>query len=225
MHTQTLTPEERLLRLIETGNGDTKRPGFQDVRTWARRFFPKKEAAPRVAQNGFGAGAPKDLNLKLINVGFSIILGVLMVAIGVNTNRAQPSVKDLSTRLATSTPPAHEQPVVATLRPLGEYVGEVETRDLFHPAPPPKPKEPQPKVAAAAKPPEPAPLDNLREKVKTLKLVGIAWGVTPIAMIEDTARRETSFVKAGQVINQIKVKTILKDRVVLSHGAAEYDLF
>jgi hypothetical protein len=55
--------------------------------------------------------------------------------------------------------------------------------------------------------------------------VGISWGETPIAMIEDTTKRETSFFKAGQFINEIQLKAILKDRVVLSYGDAEYDLF
>lgn len=226
MSTQALTAEEQLLRLIESGDTDARRPGFQDARTWAQRFFPQKEEARRAAQKRLGARASKDLNLKLINAGLSIILGFLLVAIVVNTKRLQPTVEDIALQFAASTPPAQEESVRAAPRPLAEPDGEAEKRDLFRPAPPPAPKEAQPKsVAPAPKPPEPAPADGLREKVKTLKLVGIAWGPAPIAMIEDTARHETSFVKRGQVINQMKVKTILKDRVVLSNGTADYDLF
>ena len=44
-------------------------------------------------------------------------------------------------------------------------------------------------------------------------------------MIEDTAKRETSFLKERESINQIRIKAIFRDRVVLSYGNAEYDLF
>ena len=81
-------------------------------------------------------------------------------------------------------------------------------------------KPPEPPQA-----PKPTPLEILREKAKTLKLVGVSWGETPLAMIEDTAKRETSFLKAGQFINEIRVKAILKDRAILSYEDAEYDLF
>lgn len=196
---------------------------LRDVGTWAALFFPYKERAQRRSRVAAGV-APRELNFKLINLGLIALLVFLVVAIAFNMNRVQPSLKDLSSRVAASRPLTGDEQAVASLRPLADYVGEVEKRDLFHPLLPPKPKEPEPKVAAA-KPPESPPLDSLREKAKTLKLVGISWGATPIAMIEDTTRLETSFLKAGQVINQMKVKTVLKDRVILSYGTAEYDLF
>jgi DNA-binding transcriptional regulator LsrR (DeoR family) len=68
-------------------------------------------------------------------------------------------------------------------------------------------------------------LEILREKAKTLKVVGIAWGETPVAMIEDTTTRETFFLKALQSIGGIRVKAVLKDRVILSYENAEHDLF
>jgi hypothetical protein len=72
---------------------------------------------------------------------------------------------------------------------------------------------------------EPTALDVLREKAKTLKLVGISWGPVPVAMIEDTATRETVFVKERGVINQLRIKAIFRDRVVLTYAGADYDLF
>ena len=112
---------------------------------------------------------------------------------------------------------------MASLGPLADYLRVVEERDLFHPVLPPKPKEPEPKAEPVK--PEATRVEILWEKAKTLKLVGISWGKVPVAMIEDTAKRETSFLKAGQFINEIQVKAILKDRAVLSDGDAEYDLF
>lgn len=215
MQAQHTTPEEKLLRLIESEEKGgsrktaTRRTAFRAVRTWT---------------------AP-ELNPKLINQGLIVLLLLLVAAIALNLNRVQPSLKHLSSQVAASMPPAEQEPALASLRPLADYVGEVEQRDIFNAAaavvaPKPEPKKPQPEAKPKpVKQPTPVPLEILQAKAKNLKLVGIAWGQTPIAMIEDTEKRETSFVKAGQFINEIQVKTILKDRVVLSYRNAEYDLF
>jgi hypothetical protein len=85
---------------------------------------------------------------------------------------------------------------------------------------------------AAVKPPDtpprpsaPTALDILREKAKTLKLVGIMWGPVPVVMIEDTGKQETLFLKEQDAIDDIRIKAILRDRAVLSYGNADYDLF
>ena len=222
---QNLSPEEKLLKLIESGEKGPRRFVFWDVRTWAALFFPLKQKAKRLARFRFPRGlAPRELHFNLINRGLMVLLIFLVAAIAFNMNRVQPSLKALFSQVVASRPLAGEEQALASLRPLADYVREVEKRDLFHPVPPPKPKEPEPK-AALVKPPGPTSLEILREKATALKLVGISWGETPIAMIEDTTKRETSFFKAGQFINEIQVKAILKDRAVLSYGDAEYDLF
>ncbi len=222
---QNLSPEEKLLKLIESGEKGPRRFVFWDVRTWAALFFPLKQKAKRLARFRFPRGlAPRELHFNLINRGLMVLLIFLVAAIAFNMNRVQPSLKALFSQVVASRPLAGEEQALASLRPLADYVREVEKRDLFHPVPPPKPKGPEPK-AALVKPPGPTPLEILREKATALKLVGISWGETPIAMIEDTIKRETSFFKAGQFINEIQVKAILKDRAVLSYGDAEYDLF
>ena len=224
MQAQNVTPEERLLRLIESGGEGARKFQFWDARTWAEKI-------KRLARVPFAAGlVPGELNLKLINRGVIILLVFLVTGIALNLNRVQPSPKDLSSQVPASRPLAGEGPATASLRPLEEYVVEAAKRDLFSLVPPSKPEKPEPK-AQPVKPPEPpqapkpTPLEILREKAKTLKLVGVSWGETPLAMIEDTAKRETSFLKAGQFINEIRVKAILKDRAILSYEDAEYDLF
>jgi len=227
---ENVTPEEQLLRLIESGEKGTKEFVFWDVSTWAA-LFPRKEKLKRPAPFQLATGsAPQEVNLKLINRGLVVLLVFSVAGIAWNMNRVQPSLKDLSSQVAAASPLAGVEQPLASLRPLADYLGEVEKRDLFNPMPPPKPQKPKSKAEpvkppGGAKPPKPTPLEILQTKAKTLKLVGISWGETPIAMIEDTTNKETSFLKAGEFSNEIQVKTILKDRVVLSHGDAEYDLF
>ena len=230
-----VTPEERLLKLIQSG--ERAATGFPswDVRAWAPHVFQYKERARRLVASWLsGRLAPRELNLNLINRGLIVLLALLAVALALNTQRVRPDPMDLVREAQAVSPPSKEEQPLTALRPVDDYLREVEVRDLFNPvvapvvqperkraeakAEPVKPPEP-------TKPPEPSALQVLREKAKNLKLVGISWGPFPIAMIEDTATRETAFVKEQQSINQVRVKAIFRDRVVLSYGNAEYDLF
>ncbi len=226
-----MTPEERLLRLIESGEKGGGRLAFGDVRAWAPFFFPYKEKARRLVASWFsGRLAPRELDLKLINRGLIVLLVLVVAAIALNAQRVRPSALDFSREARATSLPVREAQPLAALRPVEDYLKEVEQRDLFNPVAPSAPQKAEAKAEPvkppeATKPPEPTPLDVLRERAKTLKLVGISWGSVPVAMIEDTAKHETSFLKERESINQIRIKAILRDRVVLSYGNAEYDLF
>jgi len=228
---RAVTPEERLLRLIESGEKGGGRLAFGDVRAWVPFFFPYKEKARRLVASWFsGRLAPRELDLKLINRGLIVLLVLVVAAIALNAQRVRPSALDFSREARATSLPVREAQPLAALRPVEDYLKEVEQRDLFNPVAPSAPPKAEAKAEAvkppeATKPPEPTPLDVLRERAKTLKLVGISWGSVPVAMIEDTAKHETSFLKERESINQIRIKAILRDRVVLSYGNAEYDLF
>jgi hypothetical protein len=222
-----VTPEERLLRLIESGEPAGK--GFDSF------FFPYREKARRLIVALFsGRLAPPELSLALVNRGLIVLLVLAVVAMALNTQRVRPSPMDLSRLAPPAGSPSTEDQALAALPPVETYLQEVARRDLFNPvaqpvAPPEGPsvvarQEPV-KPATPTKPPETSPLEVLREKAKTLKLVGIAWGPIPIVMIEDTASRETSFLKEQDTINQIRIKAIFRDRVVISYGNADHDLF
>jgi hypothetical protein len=236
MVARAVTPEERLLRLIESGER-AKKLAFWDVRAWAPLLLPDKNTVRRVVASWSPRRwAPRELNLKLLNRGLIALLVLVVAAIALNTQRVRPSPLDISRPVRSATPSAKEEQPLAALRPVEDYLREVEQRDLFNPvAPPPPPPEPQKEEAKAkaepvtppapTKPPEPTALSILQEKAKALKLVGISWGPVPVAMIEDTAKRETSFLKGGDSINEMRIKAVLRDRVVLSYENAEYDLF
>jgi hypothetical protein len=229
-----VTPEERLLRLIESEDKGGGRFALRDARTWAPFFFPSKDKVRRLVSSWLsGRMAPRELNLQLVNRGLVVLLVLVAAAIALNTQRVRPSVTDLSLEVTSARPSAKKEQPLATLRPVEDYLTEVEARDLFNPVARPEPKKAEakagpvkpPESTTPPKPPEPTALEILREKAKTLKLVGISWGPVPVAMIEDTAKRETSFLKERESINQIRIKAILRDRVVLTYGNAEYDLF
>ncbi len=238
MVNQSMTPEEQLLRLIESGGkgepGKKKSKGFAflNLKAWSGLLSGSRVKAKQPSRVRLVSRlVPRELSLKLVNRLLIVLLVFVLGGIAYNMNKVRATVENLSSQVAVSRPSAGTQQALASLNPLADYLKEFETRDLFRPVIPPKPKEkeakaPEPKKKQPAKkPPQPTSIEILEKKAKTLKLVGISWGKSPVAMIEDTTSRETSFLKAGQFINEIQVKVIMKDRAVLSLGDAEYDLF
>ena len=238
MVNQSMTPEEQLLRLIESGGKgepgkkESKGFAFLNLKTWAGLFSGSGVKAKQPSRVRLVSRlVPRELSLKLVNRLLIVLLVFVLAGIAYNMNKVRATVENLSGQVAASRPSAGAQQALASLNPLAGYLKEFEKRDLFRPVIPPKPKEKEVKTPEskkkqpAKKPPQPTSIEILEKKAKALKLVGISWGKNPVAMIEDTTSRETSFLKAGQFINEIQVKVIMKDRAVLSLGDAEYDLF
>jgi len=235
-----VTPEERLLRLIESGErGELKpkaaqRSVFWNLRTWSRNLFARRNNTNGSSSVRSGTGLSPELNLRLLNRALIVFLILVGAGIAFNMNRVRAIPKYLTGRAVEQIPAAENEAGVkmelAALRPLLDYLKEVEKRDIFNPAPAPRPIKPKPKAIPLQPlkplpPPQSNALQILQKKVKTLKLVGISWGEDPVAMIEDTTKKETNFLKAGQSINEIQVKTILRDKVILSYKDAEYEIF
>jgi len=233
-----VTPEERLLRLIESGErGELKpkaaeRSVFGNLRTWSRNLFARRNNTNRSSSVRSGTGLSPELNLRLMNRALIVFLILVGAGIAFNMNRVRAIPKYLTSRAVEQSPAAENEAGVkkelAALKPLLDYLKVVEKRDIFNPAPAPMPIKPKAIPLQPLKPlppPQSNALQVLQKKVKTLKLVGISWGEDPVAMIEDTTKKETNFLKAGQSINEIQIKTILRDKVVLSYKDAEYEIF
>lgn len=235
MANQKVTPEERLLRLIESGGkpevreNEPEKASIWKVGSWSKKLFSRPGSAIR--RRSFFQTMQPEFNLRLVN---RVLVGVLiLVVIGIGfelkDNRTIPSdlVGQPEMISASFGDPGEGDLKLASIAPLPEYLNEVAKRNLFAPMPvaPVQPQRPERKPVQPLKPLPPDAVQILQEKVKSLKLVGISWGKDPVAMIEDKASQQTSFLKVGESINGIKVKAILRDRAILSHGDAEYDLF
>ena len=102
--------------------------------------------------------------------------------------------------------------VVSALKVASYYLEKIRARDIFKIGS--KKKEEEIKV----------PSSKIIDATQNLKLVGISWSGDPDAMIEDTKALRTFFVKRGQMIGEVKVQAIFKDRVVLSYEGEELEL-
>ena len=95
----------------------------------------------------------------------------------------------------------------------GEYVKMSKRRDIFS-------REQRAAVGGSAvddKPTDP--------RIKTdLQLVGIYFSEAPEVIIEDKAEKKTYFLKEGDNIKGIKVKSIRQDRVILESNGMDWEL-
>jgi hypothetical protein len=69
-----------------------------------------------------------------------------------------------------------------------------------------------------------APSVRITEATQNLKLVGISWSDDPDVMIEDTKTGRTFFLKKGQMVDDIKLVAVFKDKVILSYLGEEVEL-
>ena len=90
------------------------------------------------------------------------------------------------------------------------YLHDINERDIF------KPYAPKPVSKPAAQ--------GLVQKLSKYRLVGIAWldmPETASIMIEDIQKKETFFLRKGEQLEGVTVKTIYTDRAVFSHENEE----
>ena len=235
MASHKITPEERLLRLIESDEkpdgGETPAENHSKGKLggWVKVFSRSPNASVR--RTAWLQKMRPELNLRLVNRALIGVLLLVIIGIAYDINNSPSLPEDLKNPvIPVGTPVVNQGGAdvkLASVSPLPEYLEEINKRDIFAPAPVAKPTPPKPelKPSTSISPSPPDPMQILQQKAKGLKLVGISWGSDPVAMIEDKASQQTSFLKVGDSINGLTVKAILKDRAILSHGDAEYDLF
>ncbi len=230
-----LTPEKQLLNLIEngqkaetgTGTGVPGAPAAAQTKTAARsgrfslgalrgavlgRFsFFKRTTTKKISKSKIR------LSLGLANKFLAAAAVVLFFYVASDVTFSMMELGKAPNLLfqdgKAQTPSAAGQ--VSPLRDQAYYSQKISSRDIFKGE-----AEKREKKKEAA-----APLADAGEKFKNLSLVGISWSSNPDAIIEDKDRQKTFFVKRGQMVGaDIKVESILKDRVILSFDGEEFEL-
>lgn len=221
-----LTPEEKLLKLIEGQGGDNKpdkdkrkasgpagliisglhkfsKPGLAKWKKQAKTVFLTVIAAPRF------------LNGCLVTA--AAILAVMLV-ISINSEKikmGQLSAKVL--KLETKErgiKTEQEKEKTPGMPKLTELVEGIRKRNVFF-APGAELLRRQEEAASAV---------NIAQIVKDLKLVGVIWGKAPQAIIEDSKEQKTYFLTEGQMFgNSITIKKILQNSVILSRDSEEME--
>jgi hypothetical protein len=104
--------------------------------------------------------------------------------------------------------------LVPQVKSVSYYLEKANSRNIFRPYEPPETGAASVTSARA----------TLEKKLSKYKIVGIAWLDLPesaTVMLEDSATHMTHFLKEGDKIEDMTVKTIYTDRVVFSYANEE----
>jgi len=202
-----MTPEERLLKIIENPDTQKKPASLTDklrlpdpgsIKGWFTGLRADKNLLKRI-------------NLKVINkraaVTCVIVTLIWVVDFGSGGIRLSKRFKSVSSGENIVPSEEGKQPKIDVT--VDEAVTQVKRRNIFT-------FLPTKEEAAAAV--------NVGPTLSNFKLVGILWSDNPQAMIENSQEQRTYFVSKGDKIGDLDVRNILKDKVILGKDDQEWEL-
>jgi hypothetical protein len=204
-----LTPEENLLRIIES-----PKDAVRSMRPRPRVNFDVNLSL-KMMQVKYGDKVKKLATLKSLNLIFLAFGLVATFYMFVDFWAGMPKEEAMS-RLETSAKAAFIGDLnVEQLKPEEAYAQEITSRNIFALSAPP------PAVPATAVI-KPNPV--IEDIITAYRLVGIIWSESPQAILEDTKTNSTTLVNRGSDLKGARIKDILKDRVILSYDNKDIEL-
>ncbi len=197
--------EEKLLKIIEA----------------AKKAKAASSVAPSAAPSGAPAMAlakhsPKfSISIQQINV--VLIIGVLasLFFLGYEVKNGLTLLEQAANiSVDTKTSKESLNLLIPQVKSISYYLDKAGSRNIF------RPYEQQVVEGVTVTSAKAA----LEKKMSKYKLVGIAWLDVPesaTVMLEDTSTHMTHFLKEGDKIEEVTVKTIYTDRVVFSYANEE----
>ena len=216
-----LTPEKQLLKIIEDPKTNEAIVKAQAIRRQGLSLFSYGAWLGRLSffkegfANWFKEGPTRQqLDVKGINKFLGLSVVALTVYFMANFSASYMNLKKAPNMMGkASLKRENYKDSSLSKKDVGYYLEKVRSRDIFKMG---KPEVPAPVIQTVS--------SRILEETQNLKLVGISWSDDPDAMIEDTRSMKTFFIKRGQLIGEVKVQAIFKDKVVLSYGGEETEL-
>ena len=220
------TAEQKLLKLIEASSpGQTAaQPAGGEVATQIAQAVHGQSplaAIPVFFRSIFGgkasSGNPFEFvfGLKEINHLLSAVIVVILAFLAIDFFNGMKSLqKKIDVAIDSSASKALTNSISA-IKNLNDYFGLIDQRNIFQPF---EKKIVEEKIEA------PAETKKISAMTEKLKLVGISWldsAETASVMIEDQESGATYFVRQGEKVKDLTVKTIYTDRVVLTYEDEE----
>jgi hypothetical protein len=122
--------------------------------------------------------------------------------------------EDVSISVDKAIPKQTSNLFVPQMKSVAYYLDKITARNIFQPY---EKKDPGTQVVATVR-------ANFEKKMQKYRLVGVAWLDVPesaTVMIEDKASGITRFLKEGDKLEDVTVKTIYTDRVVIGYENEE----
>jgi len=203
-----ITPEEKLLKIIENPAAQKQKvpPAIQinAARIKSLLLWFKK---PHIDKGVF-----KRFDLRMANKMVAVLCGVftvlwifdfVMTKIVLTNN-----VDNLKKGVDISNPASANIPLPDIN--MDDLLASLRTRNIFTFIPP---KSQTTEVAS-----------DVMSLINNMKLVGIIWSDNPQAMIEDTKEQKTYLLNQGEQLGQVKIKTIYRDKVVVTKEGQDWEL-
>jgi hypothetical protein len=215
---QPSTPERDLLKLIEE-EGKASTVSSSKVKRRVFSLFSLGAIRGRVSfwrHNFLRSLRPKEISIKLVNRLLAILLFFLFIYVIIDIGSSVFNLKEEveAAFYIDKKPSASYITESVPFKGVDYYLEKADKRDIFNIV--------RKEIVKIEK--EKEKVKMIIEKTKHLKLVGIAWSEDPDAMVEDTRAKRTLFVKENDMINDVRVKEILKDKIILSYEGETVEL-
>ena len=219
MAKKKLTPEEQLLNLIEKEEESKapipRRRRFSFFRpSNLKKFWFFLPFFKRILRNQLLKlkVSLKEPNLKVFNKVLTSVSVILFIYLITDFSFTRPDIRQFEKRPLAALEPRFKETITDQAHSFLYYLEMVQRRNIFTTL----------KLQTAEIHKEEAK-KVLNTLVQDLALVGISWGKEPQVMIEDKKAKKTYFLKTGEMINELKIETILKDRIILTYDGEEME--
>ncbi len=207
MPNPSLTPEEKLLRIIESPP--------EAVRGMMRtRRMPDLKFDLKLLKEKYCEKLKAFLNLKAASVVLVFLSGIATMYLGLDFWLGSPRLTNVWRLEMLARKMEVGDMTLGQLDPLSMYLQEITQRNIFS----------LPEIIEQAGAKNVESKVALKSLVDGLKVVGIIWSDAPQAIIEDSKDGKTHLLNRGSKIKDARVKDILKDRVILSYDSQEVEL-
>ncbi|MBF0330548.1 MAG: hypothetical protein HQL17_01320 [Candidatus Omnitrophica bacterium] len=153
--------------------------------------------------------SPQHINMALIA---AVLAGFLFLVYQIKSGVSLLN-EDVMISTDASAPQANDAQSLPAIKDVVYYLDKISARNIFQPYE----KKADEGVSTAGD-------TALKGRLAKYKLVGVAWLDVPesaTVMIENTSTHETRFLREGDKIDDVTVKTIFTDRVVFSYANEE----
>lgn len=214
MEKENITPEEKLLRIIENPDKIKNKatPAFGKL----KGSFNFKKTGSLLDWLKAHKDSFKQLNLRTINrivIGLAAVLTLYGIFDFIISNIGlKKHFDEFVEEAAASTLTQNQLPLVEAN--IADVLAAQKRRNIFTFTSVQPEDVRQAEVAGA----------EASTALVNLKLVGIIWSDKPQVMIEDTKQQKTYLLGQGDEVGKLQIKKILRDKVVLGTGEQEWDL-
>lgn len=220
---QPSTPEKQLLNLIEKpmsrGSLNAAAIKYHGLSWLSMGGLRGRFAFLKNKFKIFDLKSLRQLDIRLLNKILKFSLAALVTCFIVNLSLSTTNLKkelNFEIKVEKLAEAGGAAKTSSILKSASYYLDRAKEKDIF--------RKGMKKIMTAAGVTK-TPSQRIMEATANYRLVGISWSENPDVMIEDTKTQRTFFLKRGQVIeNDIMLKDVFKDRVILGFAGEEVEL-